>query len=317
MLTHVRDALRQEDWSDAFVLASDLRGDRVRPWHRAGSEGPLIKLRRGVYLERDMWKAADADERLRWRIRAAAAESPRELVFSHLSAAVLWGLPIVGPRPAIPHVTERATTPQPSLGQLRRTTVRDDFESVELNGLRVTSLARTVVDVARTEPLSVSLPVVDAALAGAASRCASDRNVLLAVLERATARGRAMARTAVKLGDARAESPGESVSRAAMHVCGFPMPELQKVFVDGQGRMIVDFWWPDAGLVGEFDGVGKYLRHEYLGGMTPGEAVVAEKKREDRLRALGPRVTRWGWDTAWSIPIFRRHLIGAGLVSAR
>jgi hypothetical protein len=204
-------------------------------------------VRTGVYLEGAAWVAADAEERLRWRIRAAV-----------LAAA-------------------------------------DDG----------------------TQPLSVALPVVDAALAGAVDRRAVERGDLEAEFAGATSRGRASARRALLLGDARSGSPGESLSRAAMHVCGFPMPQLQKTFSDRSGRMIVDFWWPSLELIGEFDGVGKYLRDEFLKGVTPGEAIVAERRREDRLRALAPRVTRWGWDTAWGIPAFRRHLTDAGLVAER
>lgn len=47
-----------------------------------------------------------------------------------------------------------------------------------------------------------------------------------------------------------------------------------------------DFFWPELGVIGEFDGDAKYLDENLLGGQSTQEAVLAEKKREDRLRAL-------------------------------
>jgi hypothetical protein len=75
----------------------------------------------------------------------------------------------------------------------------------------------------------------------------------------------------------------------------------------------VDFWWPEFNLIGEFDGNGKYLREEFANGRSPGEIVIAEKRREDRLRALGPQVTRWDWSIARSAFRLRAHLADAGL----
>jgi len=57
----------------------------------------------------------------------------------------------------------------------------------------------------------------------------------------------------------------------------------------------VDFGWPAAGVVGEFDGRVKYSR--LVGpGLTPGEVVFREKRREDALRAAGMAVVRWTWE---------------------
>jgi hypothetical protein len=53
------------------------------------------------------------------------------------------------------------------------------------------------------------------------------------------------------------------------------------------------FYWPDHRLIGEFDGETKYRKPEMLRGRAPHEALMAEKYREDRLRAVGEGVTRW------------------------
>ncbi|GAB2629297.1 hypothetical protein ABI214_22470 [Prescottella soli] len=77
---------------------------------------------------------------------------------------------------------------------------------------------------------------------------------------------------------------------------GLPIPELQASLLGPDGRLLgrVDFLFADAGVVGEFDGkvkYGKYVR----AGQDPGDAVFAEKQREDRIRDAGWGVVRWTW----------------------
>jgi len=69
---------------------------------------------------------------------------------------------------------------------------------------------------------------------------------------------------------------------------GLPAPTLQAEIRDAAGRLIgrVDFLLCGR-LIVEFDGTTKY-------GEGAG-AVVAEKWREDRLRACGYQVVRVGW----------------------
>jgi len=76
-----------------------------------------------------------------------------------------------------------------------------------------------------------------------------------------------------------------------MHLLGFAAPELQVVFTDAKGDMMPDFLWRAVRKAGEFDGKEKYTREEYTKG-NPNDVVWAEKKREDRLRALGLGVVR-------------------------
>nr|BFF15511.1 hypothetical protein GCM10025699_68140 [Microbacterium flavescens] len=63
---------------------------------------------------------------------------------------------------------------------------------------------------------------------------------------------------------------------------------------------IVDFWWPEFGVVGEFDGEVKYRTADMLRGRTPEQVVIDEKRREDALRSMpGVRaVVRWNWADA-------------------
>ena len=69
-----------------------------------------------------------------------------------------------------------------------------------------------------------------------------------------------------------------------------PVPEQQVKFYDRKRQIgIVDFFWDEQATVGEFDGRLKYT------GQPNADALYEEKRREDRLRALGLEVVRFGY----------------------
>jgi hypothetical protein len=89
-----------------------------------------------------------------------------------------------------------------------------------------------------------------------------------------------------------------------------PTPQL-KIF-DRSGRFVarVDFGWEEKRTVGEFDGKGKY--GELLNpGQTPGDAIVAEKRREDLLRDRGWQVVRWMWSDLYRPGVIKDRLLRA------
>ncbi len=70
---------------------------------------------------------------------------------------------------------------------------------------------------------------------------------------------RARAERALDLADGRSGSPGRVVARVALDEVGAPTPVLQHEFRDDSGTIgFVDFWFPDQGVVLEFDGRVKY-----------------------------------------------------------
>jgi hypothetical protein len=89
----------------------------------------------------------------------------------------------------------------------------------------------------------------------------------------------------------------------------------EKVALAGaSGRIyIVDFWWPQFNMIGEFDGDAKYTDPEFLRGRTPEQALLDEKLREDDLRAAGHGMCRWRWSTAMSVHSLHAHLRAAGI----
>ena len=105
------------------------------------------------------------------------------------------------------------------------------------------------------------------------------------------------------------------MSRAIIHDLGFPSPQLQTIHHRGLGFIYrTDFEWPEYGLIGEYDGAGKYLKLDRRGTSDPGEAVASEKRREDYLRKeTGYTFARWGTPELHSPSAIRKLLIGAGL----
>jgi hypothetical protein len=309
-------------WLDDIVLTSTvIRAGRASEFYRAARAGRFRRVAEGVFLPTPVWGGLTADDRYLALVHATALASRPGLVFSHHSAAALWGLPIIGRWPARPEVSVGVD----ATGHTRRAFTARKYEIPSrldiIDGLRVTPLARTVVDMGRTTQLSVSVAMMDRALAekaeGAPGLGSARIDEAELVAEFATIdspRGRARCRLAIELADGASGSPGESLSRVGMHLLALPAPRLQQPFYDAQGLIgKTDFWWPEFNLIGEFDGLGKYRREDLLDGQSPADAVIAEKKREDRLRACGPRVVRWGWDVARSLPRLARHLADAGL----
>ena len=118
----------------------------------------------------------------------------------------------------------------------------------------------------------------------------------------------------LEFADPASESPGESLSRANIHLLGFAPPVLQHRIADRDGEFArTDYYWPEAKLAGEFDGQGKYLRGAGESGSSAGDVVLREKKREDRIRRTGIGVARWDWRDAKDLPTLRRILSEAGV----
>ncbi|HYH32013.1 MAG TPA: type IV toxin-antitoxin system AbiEi family antitoxin domain-containing protein [Pseudonocardia sp.] len=287
------------------LLAAGYSDDELRRLVRAGL---LTPVRRGIYVQGAV--PADVLARHLLHVRAAMGELAGDAVVSHVSAAVLHGLPIWAIRLDRVHVT------RPLRGGGRRGALvhvhpapLDPDEVVVIAGLRVTSLARTVADLARTLPFEQGVVLADAATFHK-RRDRIQKADLQTVLDRAPRRpGTRAARRAIDFSDGLSESVGESRSRAAIAAARLPPPVLQwAVHSAATGAFIgrVDFGWPGLGTVGEFDGLVKYGRM-LRPGQDIAEVLVAEKLREDALRADDLGVVRWIWSDLGNFgPVARR-----------
>lgn len=310
--------------SGELVFTRDLNipGDRAA-LYREVARGRLVRLTAGAYLDAAAWADALPEDRHRAVLAAVARMRPDE-VFGGVSAAIAWHRPLLGPPPARPEVIVHNAGGGRSRRSTCARTTNVPFDVVHFCGLRVTTLARSLVDAARVSSTARAVAMLDHAMSGARSdepAPASARVTiedLLAELELGSPRGSARARTAIEFADGAAGSPGESWSRVLIDRLRFPRPVLQQEFRDADGLIgYVDFWWPEFGVIGEFDGEGKYRREKYTRGRDTASIVVDEKVREDRLRAIVGGVARWGWDDLREPSRLSRKLEVAGLRHGR
>jgi hypothetical protein len=170
----------------------------------------------------------------------------------------------------------------------------DPEDIAQVDGLTVTSPARTALDLAAQLTLPEALVVVDAyARRGSPARRtavrpelrSARRDELLRACVRMTAqRGIDRARQAAALADPAAESAPESYARGLCLVAGHPEPLVQHPVRGADGRTYyADLYWPGCRLIVEIDGAEKYDERS---------GIVDEKRREDTLRAAGFRFRR-------------------------
>jgi hypothetical protein len=214
---------------------------------------------------------------------------------SHQSAARVYRLGIVGNDPApLIQITRAPGTRGSHTG---RPEVRVHVAAlpadhvVSYRGVLLTSVPRTVIDLARVLPFGEGVAVADSALsAGLTSK--NELTAVIAGCERW--RGLQRAREVTAFSDARSESVLESLSRAVFHRVGLPPPDLQ-VWIGDDGEIIgrVDFLWRRYRTIGEADGAFKY--------QTPARAR-AQLERDARLRAAGYEVAHFSWKEITLVP---------------
>jgi len=305
----------------AALLERGHTEDGIR---RAVHEGRFVRLRRGWYVGGEIWRSLWPEARHLLHVVAVHADARSERpVFCGVSAAVLHGLPLYRTSPARVHIAAMRGTSRSVRDVLRHETDLDDEDVVEVEGLRCTTLGRTVFDVARTLTPEASVACADAALRSVAvsgndqdERTAAQwRGSLAERAARSRARGVRQARRVIDFADGRAQLPGESVSRVQLTRLGFGPPDLQvRVVAPDGAEYRVDFGLDDVDAFGEFDGAGKYLDPALRGGRSIEQVVLDEKRREDVIRGVtGRRFVRWDDAHISTADALRRRLAEFGL----
>ena len=249
------------------------------------TRGRVTRVAHGLYTVR----GASGDDHLDWII-ARAQRLNADAVIAHESAAALWGL-------RTPHLNVRdhrelwilrspATCGARQQADLRVLPARFEERHVTLlNGLRVTTLERTALDLARGNSFERALAVLDHALA-----LGADRNALMrtAVYMNGWPSTRVL-RPAIHWADPLSESGLESMARGRALASRLPLPELQVAVTGASGAPYrADLAWVRRRTILEIDG-----REKYDAGRA---ALLAEKRREDDLRAADWTVVRMGYE---------------------
>lgn len=310
----------------------DLRAQQAKDAARTAEERAAVRvaLRHGLVLTRGQAREAGLDEpalrRLvrakRWHIpwrgtlsplppdnavlkalqaTGAALRRPRSAV-SHPSACVLHGLPLLR-EPQAPTLTvEEARAFTGHRGVALHVARLPAGDTTEWFGAAVTTIARTVIDLARIEGRAAGLVAADAALA--------ERLVTVEALERAVRDavrrpGVTRAADVVRLADPLAESPLETLTRLCCHDAGLPRPELQARIETAAGVFRVDLLFRARRVVVEADGALKYRGDS--------NSLWREKRRQEALERAGYRVVRVTWSDVVHHPDETVHRIRAAL----
>lgn len=257
--------------------------------------GPWVTVRRGVYVERRFWEALDTLGQWRLRDRAAHLTMGVPHVLSHDSAARAHGIPFLQPPVDLVHVTRPGVWGSRTEHGVKHHLARLQPPQVDVGGLRVTGIARTVLDLGREHGFEPGLVAADHALRRGLTR--AELEAELEIMRCWPHVGRA--RAAVEHSDPGAENAGETLARNLVTELGLGRPRTQFPV-----RTEAGVFWCDL-IVGchvfEFDGRIKYLRAT-RGGVAdrPVEDVLwDEKKRQQLVCAEGLGMSRIIWEDFW------------------
>jgi very-short-patch-repair endonuclease len=290
------DALRRLAGLEWFVSAADLTraGFSRRQVETLISQRRLTSLAHGIYARTDVVRRVRLLPSGDVVLRAAAtlATGGRGTVISHHTAARLHGLdmldeptgPVAITRP--PGTGSRSGKPGTSLHVARLPAAHIGARF----GLRVTTGARTVVDLARNLDVRGGVVVADCALReGLTTK--KELEQVLADLRRC--RGVTRAADVVQFADRRSESVLESIARVVFREFGLPPPQLQVNLGGDEFIGRADFYWATYLTVAEADGALKYdVRY----------AAVKQLRRDRLLREAGFEVVHFTWQELIQTP---------------
>jgi AbiEi antitoxin C-terminal domain len=205
---------------------------------------------RYVALHNDVYVPNGAELTAVLRAKACWLRSRRRGVLAGFSASALHGAKWIDPdRDAEIIDTNR----RPATGiQTWEERIGED-EIVVAHGMRVTTPARTALDLARRYPRGLAVAAVDALVQATDVKLADVE--LLADCYRGR-RGLQAARTVLELVDGGAQSPKETWLRLLLIDAGFPRPETQIAVRNewGWAEAYLDMGWADIKVAAEYDG---------------------------------------------------------------
>lgn len=254
---------------------------------RRAMTGAITNVFPNMYADTAYWTALTPPERTLHIVRTLMIRHP-DWVFGGITAAAIHGFEHQWKLDAH-SVTivdgTRGTTRK--FQKVKRVHVPDAAmrEKTHVQGIPVTTPARTLVDCSRTLAFRYALPIFDSALA----RGVSADDVIAACSGPITI---AAATRLLHHADPRSENGGESFARGTMIEQCFCVPQIQMEFTDprtGQSYR-VDFAWtlPDGRIiVGEFDGLAKYEDPAMTRGKASMSVFQDERDREEALKRAG------------------------------
>ncbi|BCW37806.1 hypothetical protein StoSoilA2_38620 [Arthrobacter sp. StoSoilA2] len=291
-------------WRTDELLRFGLNSRKVKA---LVDSGELHRLRYGCYIRGSKWNALgprrQAKERILAHAHATLTTSTGGFVYSHLSAARLHGLFVWGVDDKV-HVlhTTRPSSDRWGKDVRGHTESFTEDEVVQVQGLRATTLERTIFDSARMLSYPKALVIMDHGL-----RIGADRSRLTSLATVSSGkRGIRTLRKALDNADPRSESAGETLTRELMQRLSIRPPQPQFEVQSRLGRHRMDFAWEEQKLALEFDGRTKYFD------FNPTEEVIfQERRREKALVEEGWRFIRIEWKDLFQERAFKERILRA------
>ena len=196
----------------------------------------------------DVYALKNACLPLQTRVVGAWLWSGRHGIIAGRAAAAMHGAAWVEAATPIELIGSYTRSPK---GVIVRNERIDGDEVVVLNGLAVTSLARTALDLARHLPRDQAVRHLDA-LAHATGVRPDDALTVAGRYPRA--RGLRRAEIALDLMDAGGQSPKETWLRLLLIDAGFPRPRTQIRVSDGGAHAFIDMGWDEPMVGVDYDG---------------------------------------------------------------
>lgn len=270
------------------MLSSEVPSPRVDLDHgpftvadarAAGLKWSDLQTRSWRRLCRAQYASTDLPFDVDLRLSAAAQRLPEGYAFSGRTAACLHGLDFPPCEPIEATVPREVPVRARSGVKLRRSAL-PECDVTTRNGYRVTSAVRTIRDLGSSRDVVESVVALDMAFHAAIADVASvqhwvDRN--------GGAKGVKRLRRALALANPLAESPMETRLRLELIASRLPPPVVQAELRDRSGTFLgrVDMYYPDVGLILEFDG----QNHK--------DRLVEDLRRQNGLINAGYHVLRF------------------------
>jgi very-short-patch-repair endonuclease len=245
---------------------------------RRVASGRLVRLHRGVYAVGHVQRTPEAG----WI--AAVMASGRESFLSHLDAAGLWQ--IYESRGTKIHVTTTARSTRKLSGiQVHRARNLDPADVTKKDGIPVTTVARTLVDLSDVLPTDRVLR----AIREAEYLKLLDTDTLVAAVQRANGRKRLTELTKA----IERHRPGQIVRDELehrflelVHAGGLRDPETNVEVTTRRRTYTIDCLWRAEGVAVELDGRAAHAR---------AAAFEEDRARDAALTASGLRPLRFTW----------------------
>ena len=231
-----------------------------------------------------VYRVAGAPTSWRQQLMAVVLWAEQRCALSHRTAAALWGFARFREGPVELSVTRNL--PAPHAATVHKLAALLPSETAVIDGMRVTTPTRTLLDLSAIE----DRPTINACLDEALRRRWTTIEKLEMALARAThRRGVDVLRplvAAIRGGEAPTESELERRVLDFLDAEGFPRPTTQARVFAGDKLRRLDFRFPGTKVVIEADG---YASH------SSAASFEKDRDRNDALVAHGYRVFHWTW----------------------